>query len=242
MKKALIILPGWGGSKKTWKEFISLAEQEVETVFCMELPCFGDEPCPSDAWGIQEYAQFVKKKIELFNHENPDAEKVLLGHSFGGQVAVHLLASDNRLVDKLILVGAAVVRPRKVLKRSFFFLLAKIGNVIFSLPIVRKAEPLARKVLYKITGSSDYRYTDGIKKAIFQKVTRQDVTHELEIIKNKTLVLWGEKDRHTPLRFGKRIAALLSDASFVMLQGIKHCPHRESPQEMMSVIKKFIYS
>ena len=40
--KTLVILPGWGGNKETWKEFASLASKDFE-VQIIDLPCFGDE-------------------------------------------------------------------------------------------------------------------------------------------------------------------------------------------------------
>ena len=59
----LIIIPGWGGNKQTWKEFAELAGKDFE-VEVIELPCFGDEPCPATAWNVEDYVEFVKGKLK----------------------------------------------------------------------------------------------------------------------------------------------------------------------------------
>ena len=63
MVKTLIILPGWGGTKENWWEFVGLFKEDDIKVICFNLPCFGDQPCPQTVWGVEEYADFVKKKI-----------------------------------------------------------------------------------------------------------------------------------------------------------------------------------
>ena len=102
----LIILPGWGGSQETWQAFVEIAQKEIETVRVIELPSFGNEPCPQEVWGVEAYADFVGKKIQALDL-NPQ-EVTLLGHSFGGAVATHLVATQPELVGGLILVAAAV--------------------------------------------------------------------------------------------------------------------------------------
>ena len=62
-KKTIIILPGWGGTKETWQPFIERAKEHYN-VECINLPCFGDEPCPEKVWGIEEYSHFVESKVK----------------------------------------------------------------------------------------------------------------------------------------------------------------------------------
>src|SRR3989344_3450904 len=111
-KNTLVILPGWGGTKETWKPFMEMARRNYD-VHCIELPCFGSEPCPNEVWGVEDYADFVKSKI--INHKSGI---ILMGHSFGGAVAVQLVAEHPELVSKLILSGPAVIRHKLHLKRT----------------------------------------------------------------------------------------------------------------------------
>ena len=95
MDKTLIIIPGWGGDKSTWQQAQTLFSKHIETI-CIELPCFGDVPCPKDVWGVKEYANFVEQSIQALNKKNI----VILGHSFGGQVATYLVAKNKRNESK----------------------------------------------------------------------------------------------------------------------------------------------
>jgi len=127
MVKQLLILPGWDGTKKTWQDFINIAQKDYQ-VICLELPCFGNEPCPNKIWGIEDYANFVSKKIKELNLIEP----ILLGHSFGGQVAAYLAINNPKLISKLILSGPALSRPSYGSKRFLFNCIAKFGKFFFS--------------------------------------------------------------------------------------------------------------
>jgi len=234
-KPQLIILPGWDGTKKTWENFINLAQKDFE-VSCLELPCFGDEPCPNEIWGVENYAEFVKQKIKNLNLIKP----IILGHSFGGQVAVYLAATSPELISRLILSGAAAIRPKLNLKRFIFGLLAKIGKIFFSLPLIKNFTAPARKLLYKLADSPDFGQISGIKREICKKVVRQDLTEELKKIKTQTLVVWGDLDSYVPLKTGKKIAALIPGSRLEIVSGGKHGLHLQMTEKLYSIIKKFL--
>ena len=235
----LVILPGWGGSHKTWQKFVDVAKEDFD-VRVIDLPCFGDEPCPSNIWGVEEYAAFVNNKIGDLELENSDL--VLLGHSFGGQVAVCLASKNPKLANKLILSGAAVIRPRIRIKRVIFGFLAKIGKIFFKLPLLNKLEKIGKNVLYKAADSPDYSETSGIKRDIYKKIIRQDFTKELENVKIPTLVTWGNKDKMTPLRHGKKIADLLPNSKFHLFKNGRHGLHNQMTDEYLKVIEDFVYA
>lgn len=237
MKKTLLILPGWGGTKATWQDFATIAQAHFD-VQVLELPCFGNEPCPTTVWGVEEYAEFVKNKIKTLGISRENL--IILGHSFGGQVATYVVSHDPHICDTLILSGAAVIRETEPLKKQFFGIIAKAGNFIFSLPLLSKLRPFAQKVLYRLADSPDYLNTSGIKRDIFKKITQQDMQHELANVKTKTLVVWGTEDRMTPLGYGKRIAAMLPHAKFSIIEKGTHGLHHETREKLLAIIINFV--
>lgn len=237
-KKTLIILPGWGGSSETWKNFAELARNDFD-VHIFDLPCFGTEPAPKDVWGVEEYANFVKQKIKNLNLEE---QPILLGHSFGGQVATFLVGTDNSVCKKLILCGAAVIRNNNTAKNVIFGTLATAGKCIFSMPVLWRAKTYAEKILYKLADSPDYKKTSGTEREIFKKVIRQDMQHMLQHIKIPTLVLWGKHDTYTPLTQGRAIAKQLPYATFELIEDAKHGIHLQAPHELLMRIKNFAYN
>lgn len=234
----LVILPGWGGSHETWAEFALLANQKFADVVVIDLPCFGDEPCPTEVWGVEEYSAFVQKQIVQL----PNRPIVLLGHSFGGAVAAHLVANNPQTVDALVLSGAAVYRPKNYVRRAVFVALAKIGKIIFSLPGMSKVESWAKRILYRVADSPDYDQTSGIKRDIFRKIIRQDQGHVLKNISVPTAVIQGTRDTYVPHRFGKRIAENIPQSTFISVDEGTHGLHLKKKKVFLDQITSFLNS
>jgi pimeloyl-ACP methyl ester carboxylesterase len=235
MKPQLLILPGWEGSKISWKNFINLAQNDFE-VYCLDLPCFGQELCPHEVWGVAEYAEFVRQKIKELHLNKP----ILLGHSFGGQIAAYLAANGSTEFSRLILSGASAIRPKRSFKRFIFSLMAKVGKIFFSLPLVKNLTAPAQKFLYRLADSPDYGQTSGIKREIFKKIIRQDLTEELKSIKTPTLIVWGTLDSYLPLKTGKKIAELINGSKLEVIAGGKHGLHLQMPEKLYGIVKNFI--
>lgn len=234
----LIILPGWTGSKETWKDFLDIAKKEISDVQVIELPCFGEEPCPDTAWGIDSYADFVHKKLSVIPNQE-GRKRILMGHSFGGQVAVELLGNRHKdeKIDALILAAAAVVRPRRLLKRIVLGLIAKVAK-----PILVAFKPL-RLILHRFDIEGDYHKTDqGVEREIFKKVIRQDKRSLLPNIKQRTLLVWGTKDGQTPVLDVKKIQKLLPNSKAEILEGATHGLHHQTRTQLLEKITKFISS
>jgi len=234
-KPQLVILPGWDGTIESWTNFINLAQKDFE-VYCLELPCFGNKPCPNEIWGVENYAEFVKQKIKALNLIEP----VILGHSFGGAVAAYLVASEPQLASRLILSGASAIRQKPSFKKYIFNLIAKLGKIFFSLPLIKKFALPAQKFLYRLADSPDYLKTSGIKRQIFQKIIKQDLTEDLKKITTPTLVVWGTLDSYVPLKTGKKIAELINNSKLEIIDGGKHGLHLQMPEKLYNVVKKFL--
>jgi pimeloyl-ACP methyl ester carboxylesterase len=235
MKYTLVILPGWGGSAETWKEFIALAEKDFRVV-CIDLPCFGTEPCPNTVWGVEEYADFVLEKIKKID----DQHIIFLGHSFGGQVAAYLTATQPRICQSLILLGAAALRPKRRLRRAFFGVMVKCGTLFSYIPWLKKVSILAKKVLYKAISSPDYLETDGRKREIFKKVIRQDLQAYLSKISVPTLLIWGTHDSYVSLALGKKMQTLIPGSRLNIIRDGQHGLHHTHAETVLGYIRSFI--
>jgi len=234
-RPVLIILPGWGGTQRTWSHFTALAKQTFD-VIVIDLPCFGNEPCPKTAWGVEEYADFAAQKIRTIAREARGRSIVLLGHSFGGAVAAHVAAAHPDLITHLVLSGAALFRPKKTIHRALFGGIAKMGKYVFALPGLRRLAPEAKKALYRTADSPDYAKTGGIQRDIFKKIIRQDSSHIAPRIRQHTLLIWGECDTYVPLRYGKKIADLIPNAKLHIIPGAPHGLHLHCPQRLLKAV------
>jgi len=230
----LVILPGWGGTKETWQKFVDLAKQNFD-IQVINLPCFGDEPCPKEPWGIAEYSEFVKSKI--INLQSPI---ILMGHSFGGQVAAYFASQNSNLIDKLILFAPALLRKKPGLRSLLFGFVAKIGKLFFKLPFIEKFDVWAKKILYKAADSPDYNNTSGIKREIFKKIIRQDLSEYLPKILVPTMLLQGTMDKYVAVKDSQKAGQLIPNCQLEIIPLARHGLHFQDPQKLLEKIKKFI--
>jgi len=262
----LIILPGWSGSHETWADFVALSKPHFKEVKVIDLPCFGDEPCPSAVWGVEEYADFVKEKILVLRHlersraksrdplqkqrdlSTPDSlqssssrdDVILLGHSFGGAVATHLVAKNSGVVDKLILAAPAIYRPKNYFRRTFFWGLAKVGKWVLQCIPSKRFNAFAKKVLYRAADSPDFDNTIGMRREIFKKIIRQDQRDLLPHITVPTLVVQGTNDSYVPYTYGKHIASAIPNAIFTAIEEGTHGLHKKTKHEFLHTVKSFV--
>ncbi len=237
----LIILPGWGGNKQTWHEFVEIAKPYFASVTVIELPCFGDEPCPAEVWGVEEYSVFVNDKIKNIKSKitDPNAKVIVMGHSFGGQVLAHVVGNNPDICDRVIFAASSIVREDFWFKRSALGFAAKVGKSIFFIPGIRQFEQVAKKVLYKVADSPDYQKTSGVQREIYKKIIRQDQQSALDSITVPALVVWGDKDRMTLLKYGTMIHKRLKQAEFVVISGATHGLHHEKRRELLDAVVSF---
>ncbi len=233
----IILLHGWGINSDKYMETANqlVIHDSRFVILVLDLPGFGKSDNPLEAWNVDDYVELVKEFAEMSlrgaeRRSNPEEcainhgiaspccckarndKVILIGHSFGGRIAIKFSAKYPEKVKYLILTGAAGIKHPLTVKQKIFFLAAKIGKTFFSLPLANKAEKLAQKLLYRAAREKDYYKAQGIMKETFKKVIAEDLTPYLEKITNPTLLVWGKNDRSTPL----------SDA-FIMKEKIKKC-------------------
>lgn len=234
-KKILVIVPGWGGTRETWQKFIVAAADRYRMV-CIELPCFGEAPCPTEVWGVAEYADFLKNKLLAVGAEA--AEIILLGHSFGGVVATRLVADNPNICSRLIISGAPIIRKKGGAAKAIFWGAAKIGKIVFRLPFIEKFDIYAKKLFYRII-KSDYNQSSGIQQEIFKKIISEDLTGILADIKIPTLVIFGDKDTYVDPGDGAKIADMIPGSQLRMIPGGRHGLHIQQPQNLLGIIQEF---
>lgn len=232
MKQTLIIIHGWNSSLKSWMDFIELAKQNYDIHF-VELPCFDNKLCPDEIWGIKDYADYVYKEIQGLTLEQ---KPIIIGHSFGGQIATHLVSEYTELASHLVLCGAAIIRPKHILKKTLFAPLVFISKILMYIP----GFSILRKYAHKALGMHDYAQAKGVKREIFKKIIHEDLTHLLPKITLPTLILWGKRDTYTPLKHGLSIAKKISNSAIHIKDDGKHGLHINQPKWLIDKINIFL--
>jgi len=235
--KQLLILPGWGSNSLRWQRVKELLEEKGMEVLVLDLPGFGITPSPNIAWGSDDYINWIFQKIKEKNWQKFN----LLGHSFGGGLAVKIAAAFPERIEKLILLSPAIIKRRGIIKTYLFYWAAFLGKKIFSLPGFRKLQPQAQWLVYKLAGTRDYYIADGMMKEVMKKIWQEEPLEGLlEKIQIKTLVLWGKRDDVLPLKDAYLIKEKIRDSELKIISKARHSPHREAPEELAEAIIQFL--
>lgn len=231
--KPMILMHGWGCNADTLASVEKVAA-ESHRVYNIDFPGFGQSPEPAEVWGVDDYTRVVEAFVKALGLERP----VLLGHSFGGRVG--LLYSSRNPVDKLILVDAAGVKPRRPLnyyvKVYSFKLMKRIYRLIYGKEGAQKRIEAERAK----HGSADYQAASPRMRAILSKVVNEDLCHVMPDIKASTLLIYGENDTATPVSDAKKIESLVPDAGLVVFPGCGHYSFLDNPYQFAAVLRSFL--
>ncbi len=237
-REPLLILHGWGSNSERWQRVKDLLGEKGIEVLVLDLPGFGITFSPPKPWGRDDYLNWILQKVK----EKKWQKFNLLGHSFGGGLAVKITTKFPEKVERLILCAPAIIK-RKSIKTYLFYWLAYFGKKILSLPKLTFLQPYAQKLIYKLAGVKDYYVADGTMKETMKKIGKEeDLEMILEKIKVPTLILWGKKDDVLPLKDAYRIKEKIKRSQLRILPGVRHSPHREAPEELSKILVSFLQS
>lgn len=234
----VVIMHGWGCDVSTVASIAEAMEDSMR-VISVDLPGHGQSGEPSllpgnEPWGVYEYADCIGLLISFLHLQKP----VLIGHSYGGRIAIVLGASLD--IDKIILVDAAGIKPKRSLsyyrKVYTFKALKKLLPLIFG---KKKAAAMIERRRTK-TGSADYRQASPVMRLVMSKSVNQDLRHLLSKIQAPTLLVWGENDTATPLKDGEIMEKLIPDAGLVKFSGAGHYSFLDNPGQFRAVIRSFL--
>lgn len=230
---AMILMHGWGCQSATLNSIASIAAEQ-HTVYNLDLPGFGKSDEPREVWGVDEYVGMLEEFVSKLGISKP----IILGHSYGGRIGI--LYSSKNEVDKLILVDAAGIKPRRSLKYYFKVYSFKTGKVLTRL-LLGKAKAAERiEAMRKKKGSSDYANSSPVMRAVMSKSVNQDLKYAMPAIKAPTLLIWGENDTATPLADAKIMESLIPDAGLVSFPGCGHYSFLDNPYQFAAVLRSFI--
>ena len=231
--KTIILLHGWGSSKETFKDIESHLKDH-NSLLAVDLPGFGGTQPPPKTWNLEDYALFVAAWLAKIGENKTHA---IVGHSFGGSIAIKGLSTSILSADKLILLASAGVRKHKNSRKRLLKATAKSGKIAtFILP--HQIQAKVRNKFYKAI-DSDSNLLPNME-VTFRLIVGEDVQSAAKKLQLPTLLVYGNEDRNTPLRYGEILARLIPSAKLDVLPGVGHFPHEEQPVIVSQKITEFL--
>ena len=221
--KDILLLHGWGQNIEMMKPVGDNFSNRCR-ITILDFPGFGESDEPKEEWTLSDYSDMLEKFIKKVGIVKP----IIIGHSFGGRVAIKY--SSNHPIEKLILFGSPCVRSQKELS-----LFVKMLKGIKKLPGMNKLGEYMKKYI----GSRDYKAASPIMRQTLVNVVNEDLSERAKEIEEPTLLIWGEYDEEAPVEDARLLEGLLMDAALIVLPGT-HYAYLENLPRVVSILDSFI--
>jgi pimeloyl-ACP methyl ester carboxylesterase len=231
---ALLFIHGAGLNASIWDAQANHFRGK-HLVYRLELPGHGgSESDSSDEGEITAYATWVRQVIErLFQ----SVAYALVGHSMGGAIALELGTKPLRGLHSLVLVGTGaklgvtpiVFQMLKENRDAFFETIDRVGFSANTSRNVRdRVIELIKNCVPRVISKD------------FQACDRFDIRERLKNILLPTLIVCGEEDLLTPVKYSRYLHEMISASSLAIIPGAGHMIMAEQPERLNRAIEAFL--
>ena len=225
----LLGLHGWGRNRHDLGSLLSATGHES---VAPDLPGFGASAAPPSAWGAASYAAALAEQVAAGDDGAP---YVVVGHSFGGRVAVCLAANYPELVSGVVLMGVPLLRLDAARRSSLRYRIVRASARI-RLVSTRRLEAARRRF-----GSDDYRAACGVMRDVLVRVVNEDYLAELKRIQCPVALVWGQEDRVVPFMVAIRAVAHIDQVALrESVKGAGHDVHIDDPEAVVRAISAVV--
>ena len=231
--KPVLLLHGWGDTAAGMAGLQHALAKKYK-VLAIDLPGFGGTEPPQVVWGLDDYALFVANFLKKIEQKNIAA---IIAHCNGGAIALRGLSKEWLVADKLVLLASAGIRGEYKGRIKAIRLVTKAGKALV-MPLPKSIKDKLRRKVYKTVGS-DMLVAEHLQET-FKKVVTDDVRSDAAQLLLPTLLIYGEQDEATPLRYGELYHELIPGSTLEVLPGAGHFVHVERPEVVTKAIKEFI--
>jgi len=225
----VLALHGW---QRTHRDFTGVFQPPEFSAghgaVAVDLPGFGATPAPPTGWGSVEYAEDLVPFLESDELASP---LTVVGHSFGGRVAVRLARLAPDRVDRLVLTGAPLLDREG--RRSTPVLRYRMGRRLHRMGLVGDERMEALRQRY---GSPDYRAATGVVRDVFVTLMSETYEEDMAAVTCPVDLVWGADDDQSPLEVAERAVRVFPTATLEVLAGVGHLTPLEDPAALRRAV------
>lgn len=229
-----LVLHGWGRDHEDFSAVLCGTDGKLQgpgalDAIALDLPGFGSTPAPEEPMGTDWYASEVAKVLEVM-----DDKVVVVGHSFGGRVAVRVAAQHPERVGALVLTGAPLVRTALQGKRRPSRRYRLIRSLVKAGILSEDRLEQARKRF----GSSDYASAKGVMRSVLVRTLAEDYGEEISAVSCPVELVWGDMDSEVPLSVAQELLGRWPQANLTVCKGAGHLLPRSNPSVLREAIER----
>ncbi len=246
----LVLIHGTGASLHTWEGWATELAR-TRRVISFDLPGFGlTGPSVDGDYRDARYVAFTRQLLARLGV----GRAIVAGNSLGGAIAWQLALADPGRVAGLVLIDAA---GHEVVPES-----VPLGFRLAQLPVLREGMRwvLPRRAVEssvvnvygepaRVRGETVDRYyeltlREGNRAALMQRMDQLTLgpVARLPEIRVPTLILWGERDRLIPPRWGQAFQQAIPGSRLVNFPDLGHVPQEENPAATLAALRDWLPS
>jgi pimeloyl-ACP methyl ester carboxylesterase len=231
-RETILFIHGAGGGQYTWSYQQVFFEKEFNPIV-IELPGHGE----SEGKGEKEIGRYAEH-VYAFQKVLGLQEIFLVGHSMGGAIVQTLGLIHPEVIKGVVLVGTGAklkVLPMILdgIKVDFEETVRKI--VPFTLSPKAPSELMERGINEMMRCQPEVLYGD------FLACDQFDVMKEVERIDLPTLIICGDDDQLTPVKYSQLLHSRIKGSKLEVLPNAGHMVMMESPQAFNEKIREFVF-
>jgi pimeloyl-ACP methyl ester carboxylesterase len=253
--EVVVLIHGLAGNSRTWKDVMpSLAT--THDVIAPDLLGHGDSAKPMGDYSLGAHASGLRDLLLTLDVSSA----TIVGHSFGGGVAMQLAYQHPELCDRLVLVGSGGLgREVSWLLRLVTLPLAELTMpLLFPHWVVNRGTDVSRFLLgrglrsprlgemwrsYSSLAGAENRkaFVRTIRTVIDPGGQTVSALDRLYLAAHlPTLIMWGEIDQIIPVTHAYAAHEAIDGSRLEILPGVGHFPHTEAPELFLEVLSDFL--
>ncbi|MBI3798484.1 MAG: alpha/beta hydrolase [Deltaproteobacteria bacterium] len=237
--RPLLYLHGLGGWGR-WESY-HMAMGITNLVYAPQLPGWPDGQIPASVTSVRDYAHLMRQFLDAIEVNTVD----LVGHSFGGWVALSLSVEYPQRIAKLVLIDAMVLdvpvvpaanleaMPEEAFLRAAF---AQTGEVVIRGDFggvredVRQGQEFHRQ----------WKSREIVARLVRGQYADPKLTQKVNAIATDTLIIWGREDGVVSWQHGEVLAATMPHARLAVIADAGHTPMREKRETFQRLLHNFL--
>ncbi|HEY3367386.1 MAG TPA: alpha/beta hydrolase [Symbiobacteriaceae bacterium] len=234
--RTVVFIHGNVASSLWWEKVMQVLPPGVHGL-APDLRGCGDSDKPTPDWTLAEVAADVYQFMQALGA----SRATVVGHSFGGGVALQLAVAHPEAVEKLVLINSApaeglITSPEsyaqiETLKKSPELVKMALAALM---PTAPKDEFCTRLLDESVAKSTGAWVANG------HALDRMNLVNEARSIKAPTLIIYGQKDPLVHLDMMERTRDTIPGAVLEVWEGVGHSAPVEAPLQFALRLVDFL--
>ncbi|GAF66029.1 putative hydrolase [Bacillus sp. TS-2] len=255
----VILLHGGGvdSANISWREVIEPFSKNHQ-VFAPDLPGYGTSERPDIDYSLSFYIDFVKELMSELNLNSAS----LIGLSLGGGISLGFTLEYPSKVENLVLVDSwGIFSKLPFHQLSYWYTKSFLNELSYALSaksrsfvkwtilnsLIGDSSKVSEELVNQIheilkAPNAGKAFISFQRSEINRKGLNTNLSARYSEIKIPTLIIHGSHDTTVPVKYAKEAHASIRDSQLYIMEGCKHWPQKERPEEFTKVVKAFLTS